>query len=502
MPVRRRPRVLLVIVVCAVLAAAVVVGRAHARPLAVAKLNPVARENLRTGTAHWLGPITRDRSAEVYASATDALPGDTVALHVSTTPAAQYRVVVYRLGWYAGVGARQVACLPSCTSSTQGAARPVPAADPVTGEIVANWPATQQLAIGARWVTGYYMVRVLLTSGPEAGQSAVTYVIVRQPSSRSRMLVQVPVNTWQAYNSWGGRSLYDLPGLQPRARLVSFDRPYAWFGPGGQGPLGWELPLVQFIERNGWDVSYQSDVVTDAQPRTLLRHRLDVVAGHDEYWSKRMRDGWDAARARGHNLAFMGANAAYWQVIMQDGGRAIFSYKSLYDPNPNPALKTALFREITPPRYECELIGIQSQGVALNWQPGDYTVVSTHDTWMTSTGFKKNADIKGIVSVESDTIPGTQTAASSCGNSLTVFFHRELGGDKNGNADATRYVFPASGAIVFASGSHQFSWGLDDIPYDPFMGHGDGDRRLQRFMQNGFDAMLAPPPTPLTPAKK
>jgi hypothetical protein len=485
-----------------VVAVALLVGRAHAQPAALPHLNPVALENLRPGTKGWLGPITRDRSAEVYASATDALPGGTVALHVSTTPAAQYRVVVYRLGWYRGVGARQVACLPSCAGSAQGAAQPVPAADPASGEIDANWPATQQLAIGAKWVSGYYMVRVLLTSGPEAGQSAVTYVIVRQPNSKSRMLVEVPVNTWQAYNSWGGRSLYDLPGLQSRARLVSFDRPYAWFGPGGQGPLGWELPLVQFVERNGWDVSYQSDVITDAQPATLLRHKLDVVAGHDEYWSRRMRDAWENARNHGHNLAFMGANAAYWQVVLQDGGRKIMAYKSLYDPNPNPALKTAMFRELTPARYECELIGIQAQGVALNWQPGDYTVVDTRDTWMTGAGFKKGAVVKGIVSVESDTIPGNQTAASSCGDSLTVFFHRELGGDKNGNADATRYVYPASGAIVFASGSHQFSWGLDDIPYDPFMGHGFADRRLQRFMRNGFDAMLGLPPIIAKPVKK
>lgn len=482
-----RPRVTIVVLCTIVLAAAAFGG--HASPARVPlKLNPIVRENLRPGTPGWLGPIVRDRGAEVYASATDALPGDTVSLYVSTTPAAQYRVIVYRLGWYHGAGARQVACLPSCSGAATGVAEPMPPADSSTGEIVAGWPVTQQLQIGGTWVSGYYEVRVLLLSGPEAGQSAVTYVIVRQPRSRSAMLVQVPVNTWQAYNSWGGRSLYDFPGLQPRAHLVSFGRPYAWFAPGGQGPLGWELPLVQFIERNGYDVSYQSDVITDAYPRTLLQHKLDVVAGHDEYWSKRMRDAWELARARGHNLAFMGANDAYWQVIMQDGGREIFAYKSLYDPNPNPALKTAMFRELTPPRYECELIGIQAQGVALNWQPGGYTVVDATDPWMRGTGLKKGAVLKGIVSVESDTIPGDQTASSSCGNALTVFFHRELGGDKNGNADATRYVAP-SGAIVFASGSHQFSWGLTDIAYDPFMGHGFQSKGLQRFVLNAFDAM-------------
>jgi len=442
------------------------------------------------------------RAVEVYAGSTDALPGDLVGVHVSTVPAARYRLVVYRLGWYGGVGARQVACSPGCAQDEQGAPQAVPPPDG-DGRIVAGWPVTDTVAIAPGWVSGYYLFRAILTSGPQAGASATTYVIVRTPSWRSAMLVQVPVNTWQAYNSWGGRSLYDLPGLGPRARRVSFDRPYAWSGPGGQGPLGWELPLVRFIERNGWDVSYQSDVATDAWPGSLLRHRLVVVAGHDEYWSRRMRDGFELARDQGVNLAFMGANDAYWQVQMEDAGRTVMSYKSLYDPNPDPLGKTAMFRELTPPRYECGLIGIQHQGVGLHWQPGDYSVVASSlgDPWMRHTGFTASTRLPGIVSVESDSIPGNQTAASSCGHTLTVFFHRELGGDKDGNADATRYIAP-SGAIVFASGSHQFSWGLDDFKLNPDQGHGLVSRPLQRFMQNAFNSMLRNDPRRLRPRRR
>jgi hypothetical protein len=468
-----------------------VASTAHAERHRHIRPNPIVLENLKRGTPGWLGPQVTDRSAEVYASQTDAAPGDRIALHVSTTPAASYRVLVYRIGWYHGVGGRLVECLPSCTGSEVGAAQPVPAPDPATGEIAANWPTTDTMTVGQNWVTGYYDVRVLLTSGAEAGGSADTYVILRQPASRTPMLVQVPVNTWQAYNSWGGKSLYDFPGLQRRARVVSFDRPYSWFGPGGQGPLGWEIPLVRFIERNGWNVSYQTDVYTDADPSSLLTHRLDVVAGHDEYWSKIMRDAWDAARDHGVNLGFMGANAGYWQVVMQDGGRSIMSYKSMYDPNPDPALKTAMFRELIPPRYECELIGIQTQGVGQHWPPGGYTVEDASDPWMQNTGFEVGDVVTGVVSVESDTIPGNETAASSCGHPLTVFFHRDLGGDKDGNADATRYIAP-SGAAVFASGSLQFSWGLDDFTLDPYEGHGFADPRLRCFIRNAFNAMTAP----------
>ena len=395
---------------------------------------------------------------------------------------------MYRLGWYGGVGARLVSCLPACDGASSGSALPHPAPDS-TGYIAAGWPVTDTLHVGDDWVSGYYMVRARLLSGPDAGRSATTFLVVRRLHSTSAILVQVPVNTWQAYTGWGGKSLYPFSSSDGRQAIrVSFDRPYNWFLPGGQRPLGWELPLVGFLEREGYDVSYQSDVWTAMHPRSLLHHRLDVVAGHDEYWTKSMRDGWDAARDAGVNLAFMGANAGYWQVNLQDGGRTIFAYKSTYDPEPDPSLKTAMFRELVPPRYECALIGIQAQGAVLNWQPGDYTVqpgvFSTG--WARGTGLRPGAVIPGIVSVESDSIPGNQTAASSCGNALTVLFHRERGGDKDGNADATVYTAP-SGSRVFASGSHQFSWGLTDLSSVPDEGHGYADRRLQRFMTNAFD---------------
>jgi hypothetical protein len=445
----------------------------------------VVTENARPGTPGWLGTLATGTAAEIWASATDASPGDTVALHASTAPSMPYRILVYRLGWYGGIGARQVACLPSCDGAEQGVPQP-PAVDGARG-IVAPWPTTDTLTVDPAWVSGYYLIRLLLLDGPQRGASAMTYLVVNS-AKPSRMLIQVPVDTWQAYNGWGGRSLYDMPGLGPRETHASFDRPYWWHGPGGQGPLGWEIPFVRFVERSGYDVTYQSDVYTNAHPESLLAHKLVAVAGHSEYWTGLMRTAFETARDAGVNLAFMGANDAYWQVRIEDGGRTVYSAKSLYDPNPVLAEKTAMFREIG--RLECGLIGIQHQGVTLYWKPGDYTVQpgALDDPWLKNTGFKAGDTVPGIVSVESDTIPGSQSADSSCGHRLTVFFHRENGGDKDGNADATRYTAP-SGAMVFASGSHQFAWGLDDFSDTPGQTRPYADPRLQAFMKNALDAM-------------
>jgi hypothetical protein len=304
------------------------------------------------------------------------------------------------------------------------------------------------------------------------------------------VLVQASPTTWQAYNNWGGASLYDYNSPSGRAPKVGFDRPYRWEVSGGL--LWWDLPLVRFLERNGYDVSYQADVDGALHPSSLAGRRLIVVAGHSEYWAKELRDGFDRARAAGTNLAFFGANAAYWQVRFEDGGRTIVGYKdSTADPEQDPQRKTDLFRALAQRRWECELIGVQHQGGKLGWTTeGDYTVTSaaTSDPWLRAGAFRPGDTVRGVVSREVDTIPPNQSPGQSCGNHITVLFHRELGGDMLGNADAVRFTAP-SGATVFASGSHQFVWGLEAAPEIREIPSGLVDSRLQRFARAMLDEL-------------
>jgi len=231
-------------------------------------------------------------------------PGDDVHSHVSTRPATRYRIEIFRLGWYHGREGRRLACLPKCRTDEQGTAQPLP--PPSSDRAVpvrVGWAVTDVIRVRRRWLSGYYEARFVLTSGDEAGRGSETYFVVRAPrAQRSQILVQVPVNTWQAYNAWGGRSLYAGP-TGPGYR-VSFERPYE---PGNkQSPLEWEIQLVRYLERGGYDVSYQTDLDTDNDPGSLLRHRLVMTAGHDEYWTKGIRDAFEEARDHGINLAFMG----------------------------------------------------------------------------------------------------------------------------------------------------------------------------------------------------
>jgi hypothetical protein len=448
-----------------------------------APVNPAQRENALTGSTAWMRPPTS--TVEGYASQASVAPGGPLELHVSAHGGTRYRVEVYRLGWYAGAGARLVACGPSCDGDRSGLDQPTPAPDPVTGEVRAGWQITEALGVPSDWPSGYYVAQLVATSGPDAGNASNVPFIVRAPATaRSTILVVAGVNTWQAYNGWGGKSLYQQSSVGVPAVKVSFDRPYTAGGTpmwrwdyyaATPGPFDWDVQLVRFLEREGYDVSYTTDVDLDADPSQLLGHKLVVVAGHDEYWTKATHDAFDAARGAGVNLAFMGGNTAYWQVRYENDRRTLVEYRSASaDPNPVAAEKTVAFAQLGRP--QCELLGVTSRASATSRR--DYSVVAgaLGDPWLAGTGFAAGDTLPNLVGYEWDTVqPGCNVPA------LTTFFHYD---GSPAPADAVRYVWPASGATVFSASSLQFSWGLDD-----FLGNQPADPRLQQFVRNAITAL-------------
>jgi hypothetical protein len=474
----------------ALLIAAAVLLTCSALPHGAAAVpaNPIVAENALAGTTTWQARLSD--GIELYGTRITAAPGDQILLHVST--AYRYRIVVYRLGWYDGAGARRLACRPSCTGDEQGRTQSAANATDIQ-PARANWRVTDVVQTGSDWMSGYYLVEAVITSGADAGRVGTTYFILRQPPSAppSQILVHVPVNTWEAYNAWGGRSLYNF--TMPRAYRVSFERP---FDHQAGTPLWWEIQLVRFLEREGYDVSYATDLDTDGDPSILLRHRLVIVAGHDEYWTLAIRNAFDSALAVGTNLAFMGSNDAYWNMQYEDGGQTIFTYKSMYDPNPDVTKKTAMFREIGRP--ECLLEGVQHADFRALDHPLDYTVTTAgaSDPWLRGTGFLAGDRIAGVVGREHDTLTGYPGCVKP---GETVLFHYDGGGvDLNG--DAIRYTAP-SGARVFASGAQEFSWALDSWRSDDTLSpatpvgsdrNAPVDTRVQQFMRNALDDLTRP----------
>jgi hypothetical protein len=246
--------------------------------------NPIATENANRGSVDGepLEPNGREHEIEGYASQVSYSPGGLLQLHVSTRPAARYQVQVFRLGDYGGLGGRLMTCVPSCPKSVNGQPQAIRTPDPQTGLLRAGWPVTTRLRIPRTWLSGYYVAKLVLATRPgdwpRMGKSSVVPFIVKAPAGdRSRILVVSSVNTDQAYNNWGGKSLDNFNSTNgQQATKVSFDRPYA------SSVYFYEKGLVRFLEAQpDFDISYTTDVDVHRDPSVLLRHRLVIVNGHD-----------------------------------------------------------------------------------------------------------------------------------------------------------------------------------------------------------------------------
>jgi hypothetical protein len=265
------------------------------------------------------------------------------------------------------------------------------------------------------------------------------------------------VTEWQAYNEYGNYSLYF--GLGPRgrnfasrARIVSFDRPYA-LGGGSGDFIGLEHPLVMRLEEQGYDVTYATSVDLHTNPDMLLRHQAFLSPGHDEYWSKPMRDGAEKARDSGVNLAFFGANAAYRQIRFQDSAvgpnRLLVCYKSAAeDPmtKVNPALTTVNWRDAPVSRPEMEIVGVGYDGNPVKAN----LVIADPTAWMfDGLGFTAGQVIApDVIGPEFDRV----FPASSPKNIQVVAHSPVKVGARPSAADTSYYSAP-SGAGVFASAS-------------------------------------------------
>ena len=469
--------------------ALLVTGGSVAEPAGAAG-NPIQTENALAGTTSW-GPPQQGLTAqnqhalEGYASEISVQPGDTIHLHVSTSPAARYRIQLYRLGWYGGSGGRLLGCIPSCSGDEQGTAYSIPSLDG-NGYVDAGWPITDTFTIPSNAVSGYYLAKLVLTNGSLSGSTHNIPLIVSEPSGqRAPALVVAPVNTWQAYNPWGGKSLYDFQSTGGVAAVkVSFNRP---FHP-GHTPLEYDLDLLRWLEQEGYDIAYATDVDVHLDPSLLLGRKVVLTAGHDEYWTKEMRDAFEAARDSGVNIAFMGANTAYWQARIEDSGHTLVEYRNAAnDPVTDTALDTVQFRDLVPSRPECRMMGVAYNGGSLtgidNFDLPVNASALSHP-WFAGTGFTASSVVRQAVGYEWDQIISGCTQPGA----LTNFFHYSGASP----ADTVAYTAP-SGAIVFSTGTLGFVTALDNYT------SGIIDPRLQQFMRNVLADMLDTSSSPTPP---
>jgi hypothetical protein len=476
------------------------------------KNNPIQIENIKPGTSDWqLKKPARNHEIEGYASLTSVNRGGEIKLFVKTNDPG-YTIELYRMGWYNGKGGRQVA--PGVFR--KAVRQPAPIIDQATGLIECDWKDPYVLRIPnniddpSQWASGFYLAKL---TGSRSGKQSYIIFVVRDDGRPSDILFQSSVTTYQAYNNWGGMSLYRWNSKGKQASKVSFNRPYAAspnkaaaYGVGAgefitnvqpkrrTSNSGWEYNMVRWLEKNGYDVTYSTNIDThenhldelSGKPQLLL-HKAFLSVGHDEYWSRAMRENLEAARDTGLSLGFFSANTCYWQIrfepsrITRDINRTIVGYKEAEALDPfardsntnNDYLVTTQWRLKPINRPEDALIGVMYDTFQVN---ADIIIPNTAPQWFLAdtqlsqtanqrsnkflaflSPAKKEMRLTGLLGYEVD-----KMFKSAPPNTIRIAHTPYRHSGRTKYSDMTIYTTD-SGASVFATGSIQWSWGLDDF---------------------------------------
>ena len=498
--------------------------------------NDIVCENSKPGNPSTQWDITGAGDDTIQGFATDISvnQGATVFFKVNTDAKA-YSIEIYRLGYYGGNGARKIAAFaPSVTLPQK---QPACMADTTTNLVdCGNWAVSASWQVPSNATSGIYIAHLIRND--TRGDSHIVF-IVRNDSSHSNMLFQTSDESWQAYNNYGpgGFSLYGDQGnfdLPNRAFKVSYNRPFMTRGFGSEAAtwlFGPEFAMIQWLEQNGYDVTYFTGIDAARNGNLILNHKIYTSTGHDEYWSGAHRANVQAARDAGVNLAFFSGNEVFWKTRLEnsiDGSntpnRTLVCYKETLafakiDPA-DPPTWTGTWRDpsFSPPadggKPENALTGtiftVNGPGTD---NPGTLAIeVPAADGKMR---FWRNTAVASLAPNTSYTLPaqtlgyewdvdednGFRPAGafrlSTTTASLTSDFLLDYGATY-GAGTATHHLVmyrAPSGALVFGAGTVQWAWGLNSNHDDPFGDPQPPDPNMQQATVNLFADMGVQPAT-------
>ncbi|MBO3463431.1 DUF4082 domain-containing protein [Aetokthonos hydrillicola CCALA 1050] len=461
--------------------------------------NPIVIENQKAGTTNW--KITNQASTEIagYASATSVNKGGSIAFKVSLATPGSFTIDVYRLGYYGGSGGRLVTSIGTLSGITQPDCT---ITDTTTKLVECNWSTSYTLSVGSDWTSGLYIAKLIESS---SGKQSQIWFVVRDDSRNSDVLFQSSFNTFLAYSNTGGYSLYGFNSINGQAALkVSYDRPFSettTLTAEFNNLLRWEYNMARWLESQGYDVTYVTNVDVHSNSQLLRTHKAFLSVGHDEYWSLEQRNNVQNSRDAGINLGFFSANSAYWRVRFENSNTGVANRVMVcYKAAATTSEPTTKFRDPINNLPESALLGVMYIGDIDNVYAGfDFVIQNSTDSYYANTGLKNGDKLTGLVGFEWDAVntnaspSGLVTLSNS--QTLNTLSSSDTQGFPSGAnpqvSNAVRYTAP-SGAKVFSTGSIQWVWGLDsDGVTNP-----REDNRAKQIAVNVLASMGVKPLTP------
>ncbi|HEY5154367.1 MAG TPA: N,N-dimethylformamidase beta subunit family domain-containing protein [Acidimicrobiales bacterium] len=407
----------------------------------------IAAENALPGTSEFAVKMEKPFVDMLHAwcDHDSARSGDTVTIF-ATTKAKTFTAEAFRFGWYGGKTGRRVW---QAAAPIDGLDQKPPTVDPKTNmRSCAHWEPSFTVDITNQWPPGMYLFRLI---GADGGNTFVPLTIL--DDRQAPVLVVSAITTWNAYNLYGGASLYE--GEHGRSQVVTFDRPYDQSGSGHF--FGGEYELVQMIESMGIDVAYTTNVDLHARPDQIAAggYKAIISLAHDEYYSVPIRHALQSARDDGVNLMFLGANAGFRRIRLEESRHGPHRLEVNYrvakdDPlygKGDQSLVTAEWRSGPAADPEAGLVGNYYES---NPVKADMVVVNP-DSWiLAGTGLKKGSRLKDMVQNEYDRV--TPEVKGTPYNIEVICHSPVVCRGKASFADVTYYT-ATSGAGVFATGT-------------------------------------------------
>jgi hypothetical protein len=430
----------------------------------------IIAQNKLPGTSAWQITSEGPGFVEGFADHNYAQQGDTVGLYVSTDYPS-FQVIAYRMGWYQGLGARQV----WTSGSVAGVYQPQCPVQASTNMVSCdNWSLSLTMTITSAFFPGDYLLKLVA-----GDNSAYVPLTIWQPTSTATYLVMNRSLVEQGWNSFGGYDFYkgtgpcilDTNSYPPcnRARVVSFDRPYSGYG--ASDFLTNEYPMVSFMEQEGLDVTYCTDICISEHPSFVAQHKALIALDHDETWTNSERMAvLDAANA-GVNVAFFGAATFVRHARLQPSPLGIdreeVDYRNaaedpLSSQGGDPLEVTGNTWASPPTNWDSEsFLGQIYSGFMVPGAPNAPMVVYDASSWLfADTGLTNGSAIPSVINSDIDHLdpsgPFPQNLQVLAHSPIPLSESYTNQGTWNGNtySDTTYYTIGGSGAGVFDSGNN------------------------------------------------
>lgn len=457
----------------------------------------IAAENaLTTGRTHYTATDldgAGDTDVAGFARQLSVNVGETVEFSVT---GGAVEIDIYRLGYYGGDGWRLVATIVN-TPTDQPAAAVIPGSAGATS--CTSWSVTASWAVPGTAVSGMY-VALVRSVPPNSPNGFWVPFVVRDDAATADIIYKTSDTTWgAAYNYYGtpgdafsGKNLYGqgvaVGNIVQRSHAVSYHRPIITRQTCAQTYFNaCEVPLIRFLERQGYTIKYVTSLDLDQTGPSLLESgTVFISSGHDEYWSTSMREAVEAWRdgSAGRSI-FMSGNEVFWRsrFTIQGDEPILWCYKDTM-PGPDahaagqpldPVTWTGTWRDTRWADHQPEWLltgtdfrmnGVYDENVTIVRNP-----YGTHKVWGDTSLNDSDLTLTRVMGFEADEVRPTQPAESV---KLLAAYTKNIDGKRaddngqnyNGNGDlhwgivSQRYL---GGGVTVGFGTCQWSWSLDEV---------------------------------------